>query len=490
MEDKDRDRHLDRDKDRDAQQQQPLPAEFVTVRRVEGLCLTTVRGTSAARLHSPSLAALDARLLDFCREYGLPATPGSEQLATLRAYAVQRCFPSEAQTQSLIQSQPRRRHIALSPSSSPFSRRNHKKAVNSPSTLARVLRALRRTHTHTGSTGLLLLPRYKLALCVPPKSGLVSVLLMLLAILGNIPDDLCGCHDDASGVHPKFGCLGMEQLRHYSHPMYEGLVYLNDVIRFSSDIDSPGGDIGGTGASDRRDGDGRDGDGGSEGGGAGEQWLRSAFTDPEWHSVMLVRDPWRRALSAFHEDNGYQGWLDLSSVEGRGDAATRRAALLAYLQRPMLFNHGRPAVGFCNLQQGLQFDHYYDIDAGLAGLADILSTTSPPVPREYLSTGWENCTLGGKGSVLEARLRTSHTWGESMAALDAVYCTPRLVRQAIRHFREDYRLLLTRNRNQTGLTFPVLPRCLTQSPQGVLDMMLLPDEDEDEDEEDIWMTEE
>lgn len=184
---------------------------------------------------------------------------------------------------------------------------------------------------------------------------------------------------------------------------------------------------------------------------------------------MVVRDPWRRAVSAFHEDNGYQGWLNLSSSEGEGEGdgdlhapstQTRRETMLEYLSHPERYNHAMPASSFCNLKEGLRFDHYFDIDSGLSNLADIFATTNPTppataVPREYLTTGWESCTEGNAPSILEARLKTSHTWRESRQQLDEIYCTPALVRQAIRHFREDYLLL----GELAG--FSALPSCLS-----------------------------
>jgi hypothetical protein len=171
---------------------------------------------------------------------------------------------------------------------------------------------------------------------------------------------------------------------------------------------------------------------------------------------MVVRDPWRRAVSAFHEDNGYQSWINLTEQGQKRDVAARRAAMMTYLQHPENFNHGLPASSFCSLEQGLRFDHYVDIDRGMAELGSVLLQTSPPVPSELLTTGWEQCTKGGEESILNARLRTSHTWHESKQELDDVYCTPELVRQAVIHFREDYLLVAP----LAG--FPVLPPCLSQ----------------------------
>lgn len=171
---------------------------------------------------------------------------------------------------------------------------------------------------------------------------------------------------------------------------------------------------------------------------------------------MIVRDPWRRAVSAFHEDNGYQNWINISnSANDILSPQRRRQAMFDYLQHPERYNHAMPASSFCHLSEGLRYDHYYDIDSGMAGLADILSETSPPVPREYLTSGWESCTEGESESILNARLKTSHTWSESRQQLDDIYCSPSLVRQAIRHFREDYRLVV----ELAG--FATLPPCLS-----------------------------
>mmetsp|Transcript_26504 Transcript_26504/g.44800 ORF Transcript_26504/g.44800 Transcript_26504/m.44800 type:complete len:533 (-) Transcript_26504:114-1712(-) len=408
-----------------------MKGESVITRRVEGLCITTVGTTNAARFYTPSLLELDNRLEVFCQQNRIS---DATQVSLIRQYVIEKCFIESAEVGS---ESPRR--LLMSPTSKVTDESYHnkpskkKKVFNNFTTFDRVINAMHRTRSFYGSNGLLMLPHYKLAVCVPPKSGMVSILYVLLAILGNHPRNICGCgYDNANGVHPKFGCLGMEGLRHYSSPMYEGLIFVNDDIRFDTATNT-------TAAEGKR----------------GKRLLTQAFTDPEWKSVMIVRDPWRRAISAFHEDNGYQNWINISSAHDSFSPHERRQAMLKYLQHPETYNHAMPAASVCHLTEGLRYDHYYDIDSGIAGLADILAETSPPVPREYLTSGWESCTEGESESILDARLKTSHTWTESRKQLDDIYCTPSMVRQAIRHFREDYKLL----GELAG--FPVFPSCLS-----------------------------
>ena len=417
--------------------------EYVNSTVVEGFCVTEVGCLNAARFYSPSVEDLDRRILLFCEKHDLDA---AFHFDPLKEYVMERCFTH--QHDNLVERRVLKSSVTAAPASPHAS---HSNKGNSQTVLNKVMGAMRRTRSHTGSNGILMIPKYKFAICVPPKSGLVSILFVLLAILGNHPNSICGCHDHENNIHPKFGCLGMDKLRHYSHPMYDGLVYLNDLIKFSDDITCSSASGVNTSCPMNNE---------------GERLLKKAFTDPDWHTIMVVRDPWRRAISAFHEDNGYQGWLNLSSSEGKSDVLKRRTEILEYLAQSVKYNHAMPASSFCNLKQGLKYDHYFDIDSGLKELSRILMTTSPPVPMELLTTGWENCTEGMHGSILQARLKTSHTWIESRDAVDKIYCVRAVVQAVVQHFREDYRLILPKS----GGKFPVLPPCLPS--EDVLDWLM------------------
>jgi hypothetical protein len=125
-----------------------------------------------------------------------------------------------------------------------------------------------------------MLPRHKLAICIPPKSGVVSIHYLLLAILGNHPEDVCGCgHDDDNGVHPKFGCLGMEALRSYSLPMYEGLVFVNDDLQFDTTAEKGSATQYSSSSSS------------SSSSSRGRRLLAEAFTDPDWQVTTCICVP-------------------------------------------------------------------------------------------------------------------------------------------------------------------------------------------------------
>lgn len=332
------------------------------------------------------------------------------------------------------------RHMAQGPSSEAGARRQvHRRATPSPgarramnaTTLAAALRGGARAlfRRDGGYTGAVAVPARKLVLCTYPKAASTIGAWLALRLAGNLRNAKCVCKPSSCGSggtrhtlrraprlwHPVPFLRSHEALpgREYVRKAWGGVHLLREA-NFSL--------------------------------------IRRALTHPAWTSVAVVRDPWKRAVSAYKDQIG------------RGHVAyspRSRDHFLAYTRkREGWGHHTGAAASYCGLH-ALRYDHVIDLNQGWeAGWRAVLSRH--PNLRPFLDDGWQECTSDGSRSLITSRGTTGHedvvamagrgkdgppgkaqTAVETSIANDVLLCNETTAAAVAERYAEDYDVLLS-----------------------------------------------
>lgn len=198
--------------------------------------------------------------------------------------------------------------------------------------------------------------------------------------------------------------------------------------------------------------------------------LVDVFGDHEYKSIAFVRDPWARAISAFHQElPAYNPAIDalFKDQQQQSNASLHAEALsdaffvyhssdLDHTSDNPIFFHSVPQTQHCGLAH-LKYDHYLDIKDKFKQLPSILSgrmvspvtthslssevETADIPAAEVLSAGWEKCTVGNKSSILEASFKSPHFSAHSFNYWNQIYCTQRNVDLILKKYKVDYEVL-------------------------------------------------
>lgn len=166
-----------------------------------------------------------------------------------------------------------------------------------------------------------------------------------------------------------------------------------------------------------------------------------AFSSLEWTTIVIVRDPWTRAVSSF-EDQIKRKHMSYS-VGNRDD-------FLRFTERRE--GWGKHTAGFAYSTCGLEhvkYDHYVDIEDFGPQLRQALHGKPEVLAR--LENGWENCTRNHTPSLVDSESATGHTahitdeetLQEKNARLDQIYCNATTAAAVADRYSLDYILLQT-----------------------------------------------
>lgn len=205
--------------------------------------------------------------------------------------------------------------------------------------------------------GLLLIPEKKIALCLLPKIATTTWKFLAMRLLGGHPKDICGCTNE------EWGCL-KGNINNHKHELWKGATWARNI-----DVEE----------------------------------LNNIMTgqDRKWTSIAMVREPWKRSISAFWEDNLYHlqplNFLDPT----QNKTSLLRKRFVEYLAIEHDTCHSHSMVDFCGLSK-LDYDHVFDLDDGFKGLETVLGN------EPLMTTGWEICMQNNKSSFFDGRIDSSH----------------------------------------------------------------------------------
>ncbi|KAG8466367.1 hypothetical protein KFE25_002123 [Diacronema lutheri] len=183
-----------------------------------------------------------------------------------------------------------------------------------------------------------------------------------------------------------------------------------------------------------------------------EKTQRAAFLNESWTTVVLTRDPWVRAVSAY-KDQVHRNVV-------RRNASSRDGFLAFTLRREGDRHHTALASDFCGLST-VKFDMAIDVGSGWSdGWRELVSGTKRRSHRQerlraLLTTGWEDCLNGAQSIVGAVQARTGHedkvadgAAGEARDRLrakltmnDRIFCNVTTTRAIAHRYARDYEML-------------------------------------------------
>jgi len=153
--------------------------------------------------------------------------------------------------------------------------------------------------------------------------------------------------------------------------------------------------------------------------------IHDAFCSPEWTTLAVIRDPWRRAVSMYH-DQIARGFYD-GTFNDRDD-------FLRFLQSYQPRGSHTQDLHRTGLFGALRYDFVLDIDHSPSW--SFLEYSNPTLYR-VMSTGWEECKFTkGRASLLE-RSKSPHRI-KSNSSPDWWLCNETTLSVCSKRFAYDY----------------------------------------------------
>ena len=292
------------------------------------------------------------------------------------------------------------------------------------------INASRYMNRNMQSFGLVVIPNRNAAMCIIPKSGCTALKSIISALLGFNPSDMCKWYEDMeydfASFHASFEMI---------LPLLNGR--LIDEMLHSAAINKDANKTGDT-----------------------KSLLLDVFGSRKFKSIAFVRDPWPRAISAFHQDLIlFNATLKRLMEQNATHYITdlQDAFFQYHSSDDVTYLHGIPQTHFCGLSD-LKYDHYLGMEGAWRELPVILdqvrldldldeyngaptTATATATATEVLSTGWEKCTKGNKSSILGSSLKSPHVSAHSFHFWNKIYCTAKNVAQVMLRYKADYKLL-------------------------------------------------
>jgi hypothetical protein len=160
---------------------------------------------------------------------------------------------------------------------------------------------------------------------------------------------------------------------------------------------------------------------------ASNHTIREAFGSEDWTTVALVRDPWYRAISSYHDS------IRRGSTKGL-NPTSRDDFLTFTTSRAGVASHTLPGAPLCAMDL-VKYDVSVAIERLDQGFARVSRATHQRVDTELLSTGWEECTRDGSPSLLDsaspAQGHLDHamlTLGSEQEQTDKLLCNATIAR--------------------------------------------------------------
>lgn len=239
--------------------------------------------------------------------------------------------------------------------------------------------------------GALVLEKHKMLVCVPTKTASSVTSLIVLALAGNLERVECTCNPGR--------CVQNEKERTIMNRRRRSFLFNKHVAGVPHRSPTTGKIISSSFVRHAWQGIVR-------GPRVRNPLLWSSVMDRSFTSVLLVRDPWERAISM------YKDQVRRSVVEGF-KADSRDDFLRFMTARLGQEHHTRAASDFCGTEY-VKYDVIIDVDTDWeAGWQRALKRAS--IDPAVLKTGWESCTEHGSPSVL-ADVGNVRTLDRSVAA--------------------------------------------------------------------------
>jgi len=223
-------------------------------------------------------------------------------------------------------------------------------------------------------TGLLLMPDLKIAICLIPKVASITWKFIALRLLGNDPKDVCGCKQK------DLGCMAgallwnrkVSELSKESRKVWK-------KSKWAKHVDA-------------------------------EELAEIMSPHSDWVTITTLRNPWKRFISAFWQDNGARTMGKVNATMFlNGDKSCKIQKLFKkYLSAPTkkpLWNetpHSRSQTKYCGLSH-FDYDHVLDLDDYFHELESILAPYN-----DLMTTGWESCMVNGSGSFYNDKIDSPH----------------------------------------------------------------------------------
>jgi hypothetical protein len=240
--------------------------------------------------------------------------------------------------------------------------------------------------------GLFLVPQHKLGVCFLPKVATTNWKFLALRLLGNHPDDICGCTDN------EWGCLG-GQINYHRRKEWQGGYFAKDIPRESLE-----GMMMAAGDSDNHH-------------------------NNNWTFVTMIREPWKRVVSSFWEDHKKSIHPD-DYIKGTKSPELQKLFLGYLNSEPTCHSHAM--THYCGLSE-LEYDHVVDLDDGFEQLSQVL-------PSELMTRGWEKCTKGNVPSFYDSKINSPHHGTANSSFWTYQLCTEEAIAQVQRNYSADFDL--------------------------------------------------
>jgi hypothetical protein len=236
--------------------------------------------------------------------------------------------------------------------------------------------------------GLFLVPEHKIGICFLPKVATTNWKFLALRLLGNHPDDICGCTEN------EWGCLG-GQINNHRGKEWQGGCFAKDIPRESLLLEGM-----------MIDGD-----------------------KNNWTFVTMIREPWKRVVSSFWEDHKKR-INPAAYIKGTKSPELQKLFRDYLNSEPTCHSHAM--THYCGLSE-LEYDHVVDLDDGFEQLSKVL-------PSELMTRGWEKCTKGNVPSFYESKINSPHHGTANSSFWTYQLCTEEAIAQVQRNYSADFEL--------------------------------------------------
>jgi len=241
--------------------------------------------------------------------------------------------------------------------------------------------------------GLLLMPDLKIAICNIPKVASKTWKFIALRILGNDPKYFCSCKNKVSGCNG--AAISWHPISDHLPPKVRKM-YKNTKWAKHEDP---------------------------------EELAKIMSPYSDWVTITSIRNPWKRFISAFWQDNGsrphnyhLQGRINATDFMHGNKSCELQKLFEKYLSEPRKpprndTPHSRLMTKYCGLSH-FEYDHVLDLDDKFHGLESILAPYN-----DLMTSGWESCMVNGRKSFYDDKIASPHHSSGTSAFWSDQICT-------------------------------------------------------------------
>ena len=233
--------------------------------------------------------------------------------------------------------------------------------------------------------GLLLLQSQRIAMCLLPKIGTTTWKFIAMRLLGNDADKICGCKNE------EWGCL-KGHINNHTDPLWRGATWARDL--------------------DPTD-------------------LTRLMRPKNWTSIVMLREPWQRAVSAFWQDKPEEIQAQQFLAPSASKMCSLQRAFRRYLESKHFSCHKMPMVKYCGISH-FEFGHVLDLADGFKGLEPVFSD------NQLMTAGWNACMQNSEDSFFGGRISSPHHSEANSSYWTSLLCTEETLALVRSMYAEDF----------------------------------------------------